>query len=65
MDVRMRSESQEVNPSSKTVMELDIAGLENKVIINNVKQINKRLILLSLLLLTTASKPIPNNETIM
>ena len=65
MDVRMRSESQEVNPSSKTVIELDIAGLENKMIINNVKQINKRLILLSLLLLTTASKPIPNNETIM
>ena len=42
MDVRMRSESQEVNPSSKTVMELDIAGLGNKMIINNVKQINKR-----------------------
>ena len=42
MDVRMRSESQEVNPSSNTVMELDIAGLDNKMIINNVKQINKR-----------------------
>ena len=42
MDVRMRSESQEVNPSSKTVIELDIAGLENKMIINNAKQINKR-----------------------
>ena len=42
MDVRMRSESQEVSPSSKTVIELDIAGLHNKMIINNVKQINKR-----------------------
>ena len=42
MDVRMRSESQEVNPSSKTVIELDIAGLENKMIVNNMKQINKR-----------------------
>ena len=57
MDVRMRSESQEVKPSSKTVIELDIAGLDNKMIINNVKQINKRLI--------TASKPIPNEETFM
>ena len=42
IDVRMRSESQEVKPSSKTVIELDIAGLQNKMIINNVKQINKR-----------------------